>query len=190
MAKPAKPTNKTNAAGTKKESIVKAAIQSASKVSASLRIVGIGASAGGLETLEHFFCECTERQWNRFEELQAVNVELQSKADDLAWVNSDMKNLLNSTEIATVFLDDKLNVRRFTTHTTQFFKLIVGDVGQPLSDIVTDLRYAELQDEAMNVPRTLVFVEKQISTNDGCWYKGTRRGSCPAERRKMSLMAL
>ncbi|MGZ5819714.1 MAG: CheR family methyltransferase, partial [Burkholderiaceae bacterium] len=105
------------------------------------------------------------------EELQSVNAELQSKVDDLAWVNSDMKNLLNSTEIATVFLDDKLNVRRFTTHATQIFKLIAGDVGRPLSDIVTDLRYPELQDDALKVLRTLVFLEKQISTRDGRWYK-------------------
>ncbi|MGZ3238068.1 MAG: PAS domain-containing protein, partial [Burkholderiaceae bacterium] len=105
------------------------------------------------------------------EELQSVNAELQSKIDDLAWVNSDMKNLLNSTEIATVFLDEKLNVRRFTTHATQVFKLIAGDVGRPLSDIVTDMRYPELQDDALKVLNTLVFVEKQIPTNDGRWYK-------------------
>jgi two-component system CheB/CheR fusion protein len=105
------------------------------------------------------------------EELQSVNAELQSKVDDLAWVNSDMKNLLNSTEIATVFLDDKLNVRRFTTHATQIFKLIAGDVGRPLSDIVTDLNYPELQEDAINVLQTLVFVEKQIPTRDGRWFK-------------------
>lgn len=105
------------------------------------------------------------------EELQSVNAELQSKVDDLAWVNSDMKNLLNSTEIATVFLDEKLNVRRFTTHATQIFKLIAGDVGRPLSDIVTDLHYPELQHDALNVLRTLVFLEKQIKTQDGRWYK-------------------
>ena len=55
-----------------------------------------------------------------------------------------MKNLLNSTEIVAVFFDDKLHVRRFTTHATHLFKLIAGDGGRPLSDIVTNLDYPDL----------------------------------------------
>jgi two-component system CheB/CheR fusion protein len=105
------------------------------------------------------------------EELQTVNAELQSKVDDLSWVNNDMKNLLNSTEIATVFLDNALNVRRFTTHCTQLFKLIAGDVGRPLSDIVMDLDYANLQQDANEVLRSLAFIEKQVATKDGRWFK-------------------
>ncbi len=105
------------------------------------------------------------------EELQTVNAELQSKVDDLSNVNSDMKNLLNSTEIATVFLDNALHVRRFTTHATHLFKLIAGDVGRPLSDIVTQLDYPELQRDAQGVLRTLVFVEKQVATRDARWFK-------------------
>ena len=78
------------------------------------------------------------------EELQTMNAELQSKVTDLSWVNNDMKNLLNSMEIATVFLDNALNIRRFTSHATHLFKLISSDVGRPLSDIVTDLDYPQL----------------------------------------------
>jgi len=105
------------------------------------------------------------------EELQTVNAELQSKVDDLSIVNNDMENLLNSTEIATVFLDDKMHVRRFTPHATQLFKLIQGDVGRPLSDITTELVYPELQSDAHEVLRTLAFVEKQIATRDGRWFR-------------------
>ncbi|MGR8932337.1 MAG: chemotaxis protein CheB, partial [Gammaproteobacteria bacterium] len=57
------------------------------------------------------------------EELQTMNAELQSKVTDLSWLNDDMKNLLNSMEIATLFLDNALNIRRFTRHATQLFKL-------------------------------------------------------------------
>jgi two-component system CheB/CheR fusion protein len=65
------------------------------------------------------------------EELQTVNQELQAKVDELSQANNDMKNLLNSTDIATLFLDDALNVRRFTTQTASIIKLITGDVGRP-----------------------------------------------------------
>jgi chemotaxis protein methyltransferase CheR/two-component system CheB/CheR fusion protein len=105
------------------------------------------------------------------EELQTVNAELQAKVTDLSWVNNDMKNLLNSMEIATVFLDNALNIRRFTSHATHVFKLIASDVGRPLSDIVTDLDYPQLHTDAQEVLRTLVFVEKQIKTNDERYFK-------------------
>ncbi|WP_415229040.1 chemotaxis protein CheB [Psychromonas sp.] len=105
------------------------------------------------------------------EELQTVNTELQSKVDDLSWVNNDMENLLNSTEIATIFLDNGLHVRRFTNHATHLFKLIEGDVGRPLFDIVTDLDYKDLQKDAQEVLKTLVFVEKEITANNQRWFK-------------------
>jgi two-component system CheB/CheR fusion protein len=105
------------------------------------------------------------------EELQTVNSELQSKVDDLSTVSNDMKNLLNSTDIATVFLDNDLNVRRFTTQATRIFKLIAGDVGRSLSDIAHDLQYPQLQEDIKEVLHTLNFRESQVATNDGRWYK-------------------
>jgi chemotaxis protein methyltransferase CheR/two-component system CheB/CheR fusion protein len=105
------------------------------------------------------------------EELQTVNAELQGKVTDLSWVNNDMNNLLNSMEIATVFLDNALNIRRFTIHATQLFKLIAGDMGRPLSDIVTELDYPHLHQDSQEVLRTLVFVEKEVTTHDNRWFK-------------------
>jgi len=104
------------------------------------------------------------------EELYTVNAELQSKVDDLSLVNGDMKNLLNSTDVATIFLDNKLRIRRFTDQTTRIYKLIPGDVQRPLGDIVNDLLYPELEADAREVLRTLVFCEKQIPTRGGGWY--------------------
>lgn len=105
------------------------------------------------------------------EELQTVNVELQSKVDELSTANNDMKNLLNSTDIATVFLDSALHVRRFTTQATRIFKLIPSDLGRALSDIVTDLDYPRLLDDAEEVLRTLVFSECEVATGDGRWFQ-------------------
>jgi len=104
------------------------------------------------------------------EELQTVNAEQQSKMDELSRVNNDMRNLLNSTEIVTVFLDSQLHIRRFTSGADKLFKLIPGDVGRPLSDITNDLLYPAMSDEAREVLRTLVFSEKQITTTDGRWF--------------------
>ncbi len=104
------------------------------------------------------------------EELQTVNQELQSKVSDLSQANNDMKNLLNSTDIATLFLDDELNVRRFTTRTASLIKLIASDIGRPITDIVTDLEYPDLADDAREVLHTLVFSEKQVSSIDGRWF--------------------
>ena len=105
------------------------------------------------------------------EELQTINAELQSKVDDLTWARNDMTNLLNSTEIATIFLDNEMKLRRYTTHATHLFKFIPGDVGRSLSDIVTDLDYPGLQDDAIAVLTTLVFSEKQVCTEDGRWFR-------------------
>ena len=104
------------------------------------------------------------------EELQTVNAEQQFKMDELARANNDMRNLLNSTEIVTVFLDNDLHIRRFTTGANKLFKLIPGDVGRPLSDIRSDLLYPEMIEEAREVLRTLVFSERQIAATDRRWF--------------------
>lgn len=104
------------------------------------------------------------------EELQTVNHELQSKVTDLSRANNDMKNLLDSTDIATLFLDDQLNVRRFTSETSKIFNLIPGDAGRPITDITSELQYPELADDAREVLRTLVFKEKFIPSSDERWY--------------------
>ena len=104
------------------------------------------------------------------EELQTVNAELQSKVDDYSRVNNDMKNLLNSTDIATLFLDKELNIRRFTDQATKIFKLIKSDIGRPFTDQVSQLIYPELAEDAIEVLRTLIFIEKQIPTKDGRWF--------------------
>jgi len=104
------------------------------------------------------------------EELYTVNAELQSKVDDLSLVNSDMKNLLNSTDIAVIFLDSAMNIRRYTNQATQLYKLIATDLNRPLSDIANDLVYPNMEDDAAEVLRSLVFCERQIPTRDGRWF--------------------
>ena len=105
------------------------------------------------------------------EELQTLNAELQHKVDDLSRLNNDMKNLLDSTEIATVFLDPALCVRLFTAGSNRIFKLIPGDVGRPITDIVSELAYPELADDAREVLRTLAVHSQQAAARDGRWFQ-------------------
>ena len=104
------------------------------------------------------------------EELQTVNAEMQSKLDDLALAQSDRKSLLNSTEIAMLFLDQDLNVRRFTDRAAKIINLRDSDIGRPLSDLTTSLQYPSLHDDANETLRTLVFSEKQIESSDHRWF--------------------
>ncbi len=104
------------------------------------------------------------------EELQTVNAEMQTKLDDLALAQSDMKSLLNSTEIAMLFLDQSLNVRRFTDRAAKIINLRDSDIGRPLSDLTTSLQYPTLNDDAHETLRTLIFSEKQIQTSDQRWF--------------------
>jgi len=105
------------------------------------------------------------------EELQTVNSELLNKINDFAQSNNDMKNLLNSTEIATLFLDKELNIRRFTDNVVNLIKLRNTDIGRPFTDQVTDLLYPEMEADARQVIKTLKTVETAIETNNGRWFE-------------------
>ena len=98
------------------------------------------------------------------EELMTVNAELEHKIDELSHSSNDMKNLLNSTNIATLFLDNHLTVKRFTTPAADIIKLIPTDVGRPVSDIVSSLKGVDLVKEVMHVLDTLAFKEAEVQT--------------------------
>jgi two-component system CheB/CheR fusion protein len=104
------------------------------------------------------------------EELQTVNCELQAKVDELSRSSSDMKNLLNSTDIATLFLDGALRVARYTPQAAKIIKLIPSDVGRQFTDIATTLDYPELADDAREVLRTLIFKEKVVTASCNRWF--------------------
>ncbi|NPU86580.1 MAG: PAS domain-containing protein [Syntrophaceae bacterium] len=104
------------------------------------------------------------------EELQTVNNEMQAKVDELSRAANDMKNLFDSTEIATLFLDDALNVRRFSRRTSQIIKLIPGDAGRPITDIASDMVYSGLTEDAQEVLQTLVPIEKTLAASNGRWF--------------------
>ncbi|HEY6400219.1 MAG TPA: PAS domain-containing protein, partial [Blastocatellia bacterium] len=104
------------------------------------------------------------------EELNTVNSELVGKVDALARINDDMNNLLNSMQVATIFLDTRLRVKRYTEKARDVVRLISSDVGRPLSDLTSDLRYDTFIEDCEKVLATLIPMEKEVQNASGRWY--------------------
>lgn len=90
--------------------------------------------------------------------------------DALENASDDLQNLLNSTEVATIVLDNELRIKRVTSAATRVSNLIVVDVGRPLSDIVSKLAYDRMVEDARDVLRTLVMREREVRASDGGWF--------------------
>ncbi len=105
------------------------------------------------------------------EELLTVNSELQVKVDQLFKAESDIQNLMNSTEIATIFLDLRLCLTRYTPAATMIFNLIPGDIGRPISHLAHNLKYKRLVEDAQAVIDTLVPKKLEVFTHDRNWFQ-------------------
>jgi two-component system CheB/CheR fusion protein len=104
------------------------------------------------------------------EELSTVNAELQNKVEELSKANDDINNILASTDIATIFFDKKLNIRRFTPAMTEVFNLIPSDVGRPITDITSKISSFDLYENAKKVLTSLQHIETHEKTGSGRWY--------------------
>ena len=104
------------------------------------------------------------------EELTTVNGELAHRVQELTRATSDLKNFLESTQIATVFLDNDLRVMNFTPAITQILHLVETDVGRPIAHIKARIPIEELYDDVRKVLRTLASAEIELTAPDS----GTR----------------
>src|SRR4029453_10522239 len=103
------------------------------------------------------------------EELSTVNEELRNKIEQLSQANNDFTNLMNSTEIGTIFLDRALRVKQFTPRARDAFNLIPTDIGRPLADITHKLRYQHLRRAFEGVIETLHRFEREVEAVDKRW---------------------
>ncbi len=101
------------------------------------------------------------------EELETINAELMENNRQLTRANSDLKNLFESTEIATLFLDANLCVRRFTPETTRLFGIKERDMGRPLEDLASHIPFETIKKDALVAINDLKPVSTEITVGDG-----------------------
>ncbi|HSW04297.1 chemotaxis protein CheB [Aquabacterium sp.] len=101
------------------------------------------------------------------EELTTVNYELKAKVEETSLINDDLQNFIASTDIATVFIDKGLQIKRFTPQASTVFNLIPSDLGRSLLDITTKLDYPELADDARRTFAELRSFERSVRAHNG-----------------------
>lgn len=104
------------------------------------------------------------------EELTTANAEMQARIEDTAKANDDLHNIIASSEIATVFVDKEIRVKRFTPNATAIFNLIDTDLGRSLFHITHSLRYPTLADDVRQSFQSLRLIEREIESDAGRWY--------------------
>ena len=108
-----------------------------------------------------------EEMQSRNEELYTVNAELQIRLEETSKANDDLSNLIASTDIATLFLDRRLRIQRYTPHVTRIFNIIAADVGRPLAHITSRLETTGLLDEVVGVFASGQPIEREARSSDG-----------------------
>jgi two-component system, chemotaxis family, CheB/CheR fusion protein len=103
------------------------------------------------------------------EELRTVNSELKSKLAGLASAHSDLQNLINTTDIGTLFLDAELRIKMLTPAVEKLFSVTESDIGRPITDFSHKLDYTTIEDDARTVMRNLLPFEKEVKTKTGRW---------------------
>jgi two-component system CheB/CheR fusion protein len=104
------------------------------------------------------------------EELTTINTELQSKSEESSQANNDMNNLIASTQIANLFLDNGLRIKRYTPATANVLNLFQTDIGRPIGDFSLKLDYPDLEKDIKGTLRALALKERVVRHRNGLWY--------------------
>jgi two-component system, chemotaxis family, CheB/CheR fusion protein len=104
------------------------------------------------------------------EELNTVNTQLQSKVEELEDRTNDLNNLLNSADIATLFLDIRFSIRWFTPAMRDLLDILPTDIGRPVSHFALKFEDPAFLKEAELVLQTLIPRESEVRNEEGRWY--------------------
>lgn len=104
------------------------------------------------------------------EELQTVNNELKLKLESVSRAHSDLQNLMAATDVATLFVNQSLRIKRFTPRLMEIFNVTMNDEGRPITDFTHQLDYQSLANDARSVLKDLTPVEHEVRSGNGRWY--------------------
>jgi two-component system CheB/CheR fusion protein len=104
------------------------------------------------------------------EELQTINQELKDKMEEVTQAHGDLQNLFVATDIATLFLDRQLHVKRYTPRAADLFNLMPSDRSRPIAHLRANLQYDQLEADAQQVLQSLAPIERKVVSKSGRWY--------------------
>lgn len=104
------------------------------------------------------------------EELTALNNQLHETLERQRAISNDLENVLYSTDVPTLFLDQALNIRFFTPATRLLFNVIPSDVGRPFSDLSMLMEDPDLRTDAVAALKIGNLIDKEVAARDGRWY--------------------
>ena len=112
----------------------------------------------------------TEELQSVNEELYTVNTEHQLKLDELTMMTNDLSNFLSSTMIGILFVDSKLNIRKFTEYVGREFQLMEHDVGRPIQIFAHSFPEEEIEKDCQTVLKDLVSIDREVTAMNGRFY--------------------
>jgi two-component system CheB/CheR fusion protein len=130
-----------------------------------------------LQSINEEYRSATEELETSKEELQSVNEELQTvnndmknKLDELSRAHQELENLMGATDVGTLFLDRELRIQRFTAGVNEIINIMSTDRGRPIGHLTHKLKYHNFTEDAEQVLRQLVPMEREIQTGNDDWY--------------------
>ena len=130
-----------------------------------------------LQSINEEYRSATEELETSKEELQSVNEELQTvnndmknKLDEISRAHQELENLMGATDVGTLFLDREMRIQRFTAGVNEIINIMPSDRGRPIGHLTHKLKYHNFTEDAEQVLRQLVPLEREIQTGNDDWY--------------------
>jgi two-component system, chemotaxis family, CheB/CheR fusion protein len=138
----------------------------------------LDASNENLQSFNEELISANEEMQSTNEEMQSVNEELhtinadyQLKNKELLEINDDLNNYFRSNINGQLFIDNELRLMKFSPGTVKQINLLETDIGRPLSNISTNIKFETIIDDVKKVLANGSVITKEVETNNGKWYQ-------------------